>query len=74
MSDDNCFQHTSGINENSLVRIIDIDEDEELNCPQIISQSSYYATSKLKSTLQKCKNKLTILSTNINLFMQNWMN
>ncbi len=37
----------------------------ELNCPQIISHSSYYDYGKLLTTLQTCKNKFTIFSTNI---------
>ncbi len=50
-----------------FVKILDNDgdEDDELNCPQIISHSSYYDFEKLLLILQACKNKFTIFSTNI---------
>ncbi len=50
-----------------FVKILDNDgdEDDESNCPQIISHSSYYDFEKLSLTLQACKNKFTIFSTNI---------
>ncbi len=43
LSDNEFLQHISGINDNSFIRVLDpdIDEDNELNCPQIISHSSY---------------------------------
>ncbi len=61
------LQHIGGINDNSFIRVLDpdIDEDNELNCPQIISHSSYYDSEKLSIILQTCKNKFTIFSTNI---------
>ncbi len=38
------LKHIVGINDNSFIRGLDpdIDEDNELNCPHIISHSSYY--------------------------------
>ncbi len=59
--------HIGGINDNSFIRVIDldIDDDNELNCPQIISHSSYYDYGKLSTTLQACKYKFTIFSRNI---------
>ncbi len=43
----------------------DIEEDNDLNCTQIITHSSYYDSEKLTTTLQACKNRFTIFSTNI---------
>ncbi len=50
-----------------FIRVLDpdIDEDNELNCPQIISHSSYYDSEKIFIILQTCINKFTIFSTNI---------
>ncbi len=64
--DNEFLQNIGGINGHSLIKVLDpeIDEDEE-NFPKIINHSSYYDSEKLASTLQKCKNKFTILSTNI---------
>ncbi len=61
------YVKTSRINDNSFIRVIDpdIDEDNELYCSQIISHSSYYEYGKLSTTLQAYKNKFTIFSTNI---------
>ncbi len=39
--------------------------DDVSNYTQIISHSSYYDFEKLSLTLQACKNKFTIFSTNI---------
>ncbi len=46
--DNALLQHIGGINDNSFIRDLDrdIDEDNELNCPQIISHSSYYYSEK----------------------------
>ncbi len=65
--DDKFLQHISGINENSFIKVLnsDIDDDNELNCPQIISHSFYYDSEKLSTTLQTCKTKFTIFSSNI---------
>ncbi len=52
---------------NRIYRVIDpnIYEDNELNCPQLMSHSSYYDYGKLSTALQACKNMFTICSTNI---------
>ncbi len=52
---------------NSIIRVRDpdIDGDNELNHPQIISHSLYYDSEKLSTTLQACKNNFTIFTTNI---------
>ncbi len=65
--DNEFHQHINGINDNSFIRVLDhdMDEDNELNCPQIISHSSYYDLEKLSIILQTCKNKFTIFGTNI---------
>ncbi len=65
--DDKFLHHIGGINENSFIKDLnsDIDDDNELNCPQIISQSSYYDSEKLSTTLHTCKTKFTIFSSNI---------
>ncbi len=64
--DNKFLQHIGGINDNSFIRFLDpdIDEDNELNCPQIISHSSYYDSENISTILQTCKNKFTIFSTN----------
>ncbi len=61
------FQHISGINNNSFIRVLDtdVDDNNELNSPQTISHSSYYDSKNISTTLQTCKNKFTIFSTNI---------
>ncbi len=65
--DNEFLQHIGGINDNSFIRVLDpdIDEDNELNCPQIISYSSFYDSEKLSIILQTCQNKIIIFSTNI---------
>ncbi len=66
--DNEFLQHICGINDNSFIRVLDpdIDEDNELNYPQInYSHSSYYASDKISTILQTCKNKFTVFSTNI---------
>ncbi len=65
--DNEFLQNIGGINDNSFVKILnpEIDEDCEENCSQIINHSSYYDSGTLSSTLQTCKNKFTILSANI---------
>ncbi len=42
--DNDFLQYMSGINDNSIKNIIDPDTDEDnvLNCPQIITHSSYF--------------------------------
>ncbi len=57
--DNEFIQHIGGINDNSFIRVLDpdIDEDNELNCPQIISHSLYYDSEKLSILLQTCKHK-----------------
>ena len=58
MLDNEFLQHIGGINDNSLIKILDPDME-------IITHSSYYDYERLCSTLQTCKNKFTIFSTNI---------
>ncbi len=65
--DNEFLQNICWINGNSFVNMLnpEIDEECEENCPQIINHSSYYDSGTLSSTLQTCKNKFTIRSTNI---------
>ncbi len=65
--DDEFRQHIGGINGNSFIKVLDpdIDEDQESNSPEVIKLSSYYDSENLSSTLQTCKNKFIIFSTNI---------
>ncbi len=71
--DNEFLQQIGGINDNSLITVLDPDivEDNELNYPQIISHSSHYDSDKISTILQTGKNKFTIFSTNI---MQKLMN
>ncbi len=57
------LHHIGGINDNSFIRVLDpdVDDNNKLNCPQIISHSSYYDSKKIFTKLQTCKNKFTIL-------------
>ncbi len=74
--DDEFLQHIGGINRNSSIKVLDpdIDEDQEWNSTEVIKNSSYYDSENLSSTLQTCKNKFTIFSTNIQSIKAKLMN
>ena len=65
-TDKHFLQQLGGIENNSLVNIINPNLDEnENNEPILISHSSYYDHDSLISTLTRNKNQFSILSTNI---------
>jgi hypothetical protein len=65
--DQNILKNIGGVENNSFVKIIDadIDENDDMNQVRVIHHSSYYDFENLKSTLNKHKNKFSIFSTNI---------
>ncbi len=56
-----------GVDNNSLINVLDIDINENLDPdqPQIICHSPYYDVNKLFSTLKKSKDDFSVFSTNI---------
>ncbi len=67
MLDEDIFKNIGGVDNNSFVKIIDadVDEDEDMNQIQVMHHSSYYVIENLKTTLKNYKNKFSIFSTNI---------
>ena len=65
--DEDILKNIGGVENNSFVKIIDadIDEDDDMNQIQVMHHSSYYDFENLKSTLNNYKNKFSIFSTNI---------
>ncbi len=74
--DNEFLQHIGGINDNSFIKVLypDIDKYNELNCPQIISLSSYCDSEKLSTILQTCKISSQFLVQTYSLLMQKLMN
>jgi len=63
--DNEFLKHFGGVENNSLVNILQTEEDENNFQPEIISHSPYYDFDHIISTLTKRKNEFSIFSTNI---------
>ncbi len=65
--DEDILKNINGVDDNSFVKIIDadVDEDEDMHQIQVMHHSSYYDIENLISTLKNYKNKFSIFSTNI---------
>lgn len=59
------LQQLGGVENSSLINILEIDENDDLNQTHILCHSPYYDFDKLTETLHNSKNQFSILSTNI---------
>ncbi len=63
--DKDFLQQLGGVENSSLMNILEIDENDDLNQTHVICDSPYHDFKKLTSTLHNNKNQFCILSTNI---------
>ncbi len=63
-------QHLGGVDNNSLINILDMDTNENLDSdqPQLICHSPYYDSNKFISTLKKGKDEFSILRKKCSIY------